>query len=165
MNEINLKHLKSILLASAILFGSAASFPKKITTHIKAPKEMIEHDTVKLRTYPYHKTEFEKVNDFLTFMAYDKRAGADKETFFIDNGSQENLSELEIEITYYNTAGKEIHKRTVEISQAFPAKETRKVDVKSWDTQKSYHYVNSVPSSKGSTPYTVKFKVLSFTIE
>lgn len=150
------------IILSLLVFPCGA---KKVTTHITAPKVDPREESMKLRTYPIHKTEFEKVGDYITFMAYDKRAGAEKETFFLDNGSPENLNAVEIEISYYSTRGKLIHKRTVEVNQYFPAKETRKVDIKSWDAQKSYHYVNSVPSPKGSTPYTVKFRLLSFTKE
>lgn len=135
---------------------------KKVSTRIKAPTLNPEDMMQKIRTYPFHITEFERVNDQLTFMAYDKKASADKETFFVDNGSDATLTALEIEISYFNGSGKLIHKRSVEILQEFPARETRKVDIASWDKQKSFHYINSVPSTKGSTPYTVRFKVLSF---
>lgn len=134
---------------------------KRITTKITAPKSETQ-TSARLRTYPHHETEFERVSQKLTFMAYDKKAGSDKETFFVDNGSNVSLSEIEVEISYYNTSGKLIHKRTVDISQDFPARETRKVDISSWDRQKSFHYINSVPSTKGSIPYTVRFRVLSF---
>lgn len=135
---------------------------KKVTTRFKAPASDWKDSNIKLKTYPYHKSEFEKVSDNLTFMAYDKKASSDKETFFVDNGSSVVLEALEVEISYYNANGKLIHRREVEINQQFPAKETRKVDIASWDKQKSFHYVNSVPSTKGSTPYTVRFRVLSF---
>ena len=135
---------------------------KKVSTRIKAPVPDKKETERVMRTYPHHLSEFEKVAEKLTFMAYDKKASADKETFFLDNGSDKSLSVVEIEISYFNAAKKQIHKRVVELSQDFPAKETRRVDIPSWDLQKSFHYINSVPSKKGSTPYTVRFKVLSF---
>lgn len=164
MNTKIIKHISTgiiILMSGFLSFSSADA--KKISTRVNAPKEdSAANYAVKLKTYPYHETEFEKISGDLTFMAYDKKAGSDKETFFVDNGSDENLSAIEIEISYFNKEGKLIHKRTVEVKQDFPHKETRKVDISSWDKQKSYHYINSVPSTKGSTPYTVRFKVLSF---
>lgn len=104
-----------------------------------------------------------KIAGKINFMAYDKKTGASKETFFIDNGSDISLAGVEIEISYFNSSGHLIHKREAEIFQDLPSNETRKVDIVSWDTQKSYHYINSIPSPKGSTPYTVRFKVLSYT--
>lgn len=163
MKPLKTKHL----IPAAVLLSLSASYiamdAKKVSTKIVAPKQEATNFTTRLRTYPFHATEFEKVSEALTFMAYDKKAGADKETFFVDNGSDKSLSALELEISYFNGQRKLIHRRTIEIEQEFPPKETRKVDIKTWDLQKSYHYINSVPSSKGSTPYTVAFKVLSFT--
>lgn len=163
-----MNRFKSVLrnsLAAALCVVAlipAAALAKRISTRIKAPATDTTEFRARLKTYPYHATEFERVSDAVTFMAYDKKASADRETFFVDNGSSVAISSLEVEISYYNTSGKLIHKRTVEINQTFPPKETRKVDISSWDRQKSFHYVNSVPSTKGSSPYTVRFKVLSF---
>lgn len=154
-------------LAAVIILGSISITPgdvlaKNVTIKITPPKNEDVNDATRLKTYPYHETEFERVNEKLTFMAYDKKTSASKETFFVDNGSDVSLTMIEIEISYVNEAGKVIHRRVVELSEEFPAKETRRVDIPTWDTQKSFHYVNSVPSKKGSTPYTVRFKVLSF---
>ena len=160
-----MKRLITIISLAIVLLLTSGAEARKVTTTFKAPQRDKSAMKEKLKTYPKQKDEFEEVSDYLTFMAYDKRTSADKETFFVDNGSTKALKSLELEITYFNTAGKQIHKRTVEISQDFPAKETRKVDIKTWDGQKSFHYVNSIPSKNGSTPYTVKFRVLSFTVD
>lgn len=160
------RHIKNccaaLLLTGAVCLGTGIE-AKRVTTKFKAPAMTERQMRARARTYPYHLNEFERVNGYLTFMAYDKKASADNETFFVDNGSTADLSLIEVEISYYNSAGKLIHRRTVELSQEFPANETRKVDISSWDKQKSFYYINSVPSTKGSSPYTVKFKVLSFT--
>lgn len=133
----------------------------RVTTRLKAPSRTTLESENRLRTYPEHKTDFEEVVENVTFIAYDKKASSDKETFFVDNGSDKSLDSIELEITYYTPDGRQIHKRTVFLNQSFPAKESRKVDIKSWDTQRSFHYINSVPSTKGSAPYTVRFKILS----
>lgn len=138
---------------------------KRVTTKVKPPVQKNEHNANKWKTTPSNKEEFRKVSEKLTFMAYDKRTSSATETFFVDNGSDSDLKCLEVEISYFNSAGRLIHKRTVELEQEFPSKETRRADVQSWDKQKSFHYVNSVPSAKGSTPYTVRFKVLSFIVK
>lgn len=151
-----------LLLAAAAAFGSDA---RRVKTRLAAPKTNKKELRQKLKTNAGHGEEFDRIKEHLNFMAYDKKASADKETFFVDNGSTTNLKAIEIEITYYNEAGKQIHRRTVEIEESFPANETRKVDIASWDRQKSFHYINSVPSKQGSTPYTVRFRVVSFTPE
>lgn len=152
--------LLSLMMVSAI---NAEVSAKRITTRLSAPKftsASRQHTHKEPLTHGY---EFEQISRKLTFMAYDKRAAADKETFFVDNGSDTDLSAIEIEISYFNSAGKLIHKREVEIRQDFPANESRKADIPTWDIQKSFHYINSVPSRKGSSPYTVRFKILSVT--
>lgn len=146
-----------------ICISGCNTHAKKVTTKLKAPVEKESVISNRYKTYPHHATEFEMVSNHLVFIAYDKKANASKETFFVDNGSDFDLKSLDLEISYYNENGKLIHKRTIELDIEFPHKETRKVDISSWDTQKSYHYINSVPSTKKSTPYTVKFRILSFT--
>lgn len=158
MKKICIFLAATLILISAAVTGQA----KKITTRLKAPAHDKQELTEKLKVRPGNE-DFKIVSDSLIFLAYDKKGSSTTETFFIDNTSSANLSELEIEISYYNEGGKLIHRRTEEIRQQFPAKESGKVDIPTWDKQKSYHYTNSVPSAKGSTPYTVRFRVLSFT--
>lgn len=160
------KNLRLHLILPAIILalGLAASSveARKVTTRLKAPTTTKEQRRESRKVTTRDTEEFDSVRNNLTFMGYDKKTSAAKETFFVDNSSDTSLSALELEISYYNSTGKLIHKRKVEIKENLPAKETRKVDIPSWDTQKSYHYEKSVPSTKGSTPYTVKFKVVSF---
>ena len=157
-------HRVLYLLLTGLVLALSAGTPtvtaKKVTTKLKAPTTNTGAN--RERTTRRFEGAFESVVSKLTFMAYDKKAGASKETFFVDNGSKQSLESLEIEIRYFNEAGKQIHRRTVTITQEFPAEDTCKVDIDTWDKQHSFHYVNSVPSAKGSTPYTVKFKVISF---
>lgn len=161
------KHLKRILrfsLLSFIIASTAVSGmeAKKISTKLRAPAYDATALESRLRAAAQSSSGFRKTAESLTFMAYDKKASADKETFFVDNGSAKTLSSLEVEISYFTESNKLIHRRTVKLDQPFPAKETRRVDIPSWDKQKSFHYINSVPASKGSTPYKVRFKVLQF---
>ena len=136
---------------------------KRVTSKFNAPASTIKEKAKRHKVGRSNKEGMEKIAGKINFIGYDKKTNAAKETFFVDNSSDINLSSLEIEISYYNKAGKQIHKRKVEINQLIPSKETRMVDIPSWDTQKSFHYTNSTASSKGSTPYTVRFKVISYT--
>lgn len=145
-----------------IWLESHSLYGKRVSTRLTAPSRTLHDSESKLRTYPSHKTDFDEVAELLTFIGYDKKASSAKETFFVDNASDYPLSSIELEISYFSVSDRQIHRRTVELKNHFPSKESRKVDIPSWDTQKSFHYINSVPSSKGSTPYKVRFKVLSF---
>lgn len=155
-----LKVLICVVLISAHLYSVDA---KKVSTRLSAPSSSLTQRSSRHKVKSSNRSEMSKIKGKINFMAYDKKTGAAKETFFVDNGSDLNLSGIEVEITYLSSAGRQIHKRKVEINQDFPARETRKVDIPSWDAQKSFHYINSVPSPKGSTPYSVRFKVLSYT--
>lgn len=135
---------------------------KRISTKLKAPPKSSYDPDRKNRIYSSQKEEFEEVAKRLTFLGYDKKTSSAKESFFVENGSETPLSSIELEITYFTTAGKQIHKRTVELKEAFTPGDSKKVDIPSWDTQKSFHYLKSTPSKNGSTPYSVRFRVLSF---
>lgn len=161
---VNLCFNKIIFILLMAVLGSLSLEGKKITTHHKVSKSKQTEDISNNRKNDVSEEEFETISNLLAFYAYDKKASSSKETFFVENKSEIPISHLKLEISYFNTSGKLIHKREVTLSDKFPGEETRKVDIPSWDLQKSFHYIKSAPSAKGSTPYTVKFKILSFSI-
>ena len=155
--------LLSLVFSLFLLFAFVPDgVAKKVNTKVKPPVADFSRKARKQGSPQRDGESYEKIAEQLTFMAYDKRASADKETFFVDNGSALNLANIEVEISYFSESGKQIHRQKVELEGPFPARQTRKVDIRSWDTQKSFHYAKSAASKNGSTPYTVRFKVLSF---
>lgn len=161
--KISRLSLRLALCLAAFMMVAPSLDGRKVSTKVKAPKETKKTLSPRRTVTPSDGEEFDAVNDAVVFLGYDKRGNADKETFFIENGSATDIKSMEVEITYLTAAGKQIHKRHIEILEPVPAGETRKVDIKSWDLQHSYHYVNSLPSAKGSTPYTVAIHLLAFT--
>lgn len=164
LNILKVSFAFSAVLTLSVL--TAASLPaKKITTRVK-PQPVVTVPLVEDKTItPDAGEEFYEVTGKLTFSGYDKPSASSKESFFIDNGSENSLSAIELEISYRNREGKEIHRRSVTVEENLPAGEMRRVEIKSWDTQRSFHYAGSKPSKNGSTPYTVRFRVISFTPE
>lgn len=157
-------YLRILSLALALAVTAVPdAYSKKVTSKYKAPKATVSHAEKRGKVYPSDGERFTEVAGQLTFLGYDKKTTSAKESFLIDNKSDMDIEALELEITYLTPSGKQINKRTVNIKQLVPAGETRSVDIKSWDTQHSYHYVNSTASKSGSTPFTVRFKILSFT--
>lgn len=146
---------------------------RKVSTKLSAPKAdsykeketevnaLLSQFSNNLTVLTEDSTEFAGIARGISFIAYDKKTSASKETFFVENGTDESIDEIAVRINYYNTSGKLIHSNDEVIKGVFPAGETRKVDIKSWDTQKSFHYIHSTPSKKGSTPYTVSIRVLA----
>ena len=158
---------KFSLLVFLILMGGVFGFSKKITTRNTAPKQT-DIEAAARKNIPVITEDsigFHEIADNLIFLAYDKKTSASKETFFIENKSDSDLKSLNIEISYFTSDGKLIHRRETSLDGDFRSGETRKVDISSWDTQKSYHYIHSAASKKGSTPYSVRIRVLSFTEE
>ncbi|MDE6785936.1 MAG: hypothetical protein K2J46_02710, partial [Muribaculaceae bacterium] len=68
---------------------------------------------------------------------------------------------MEIEITYFDMQGRQLHKRTVPLSVNVPPHETIRTDIKSWDTQKSFYYHKSAKPKRQATPFNVKLRLLS----
>lgn len=151
------------LLFLVMVFVTSDAGAKKITTRLNVPKVVKPTDKSSIFTAECGE-EFDNVAHNVIFFGYDKKASATKESFLIKNESASDIFSIEIEISYFTTTGNLIHKRTAEVKTAVPSGETRIVDIPSWDTQKSYHYIYSTPSQKGSTPYTVRFHIISFSL-
>ncbi|MDE7381250.1 MAG: hypothetical protein K2N03_03880, partial [Muribaculaceae bacterium] len=96
---------------------------------------------------------------------YDKHASSSVESFFISNKSDHNISGITLDINYLTPDNRQLHKRTEEIILYIPAGETRMAEIKSWDKQKSFHYIKSQPSRKPSSPYKVTITPLSVLID
>lgn len=94
----------------------------------------------------------------VVFSGYDKKASADKESFFVSNKSDRTLTGISLYMVYLTTDSMQLHKRWVSVRCHIPAGETAKVDVKTWDTQKSfYYYLSDAPRRSRATPYMVRF--------
>lgn len=97
----------------------------------------------------------------IRFYGFDKTVGSSIESFFIVNGLDSPLVGLEIEITYVDMKGRQLHKRSVTVECDIPAGETKRVDTKSWDTQKSFYFYQSVKPKRQATPFDVRLRLLS----
>ncbi len=95
----------------------------------------------------------------VNFSGYDKKASADKESFFVTNRSDRLLSGFSLYIVYLTPDSVQLHRRWVKINCSIPPGETGKVDIKSWDTQKSFYYhLSDPPRRRNATPYIVRFE-------
>lgn len=100
----------------------------------------------------------------IRFYGFDKTVGSSMESFFISNGLDDAISELEIDITYTDMKGRQLHRRSVKLDCSIPPKETMRTDIKSWDTQKSFYFHQSVKPKRQATPFAVKIDLLSVTL-
>lgn len=91
---------------------------------------------------------------------YDKTASSSTESFFLTNTTDRTLSGIDFTLTYYSLDGRQLHSRHVEIDCAIPPGETRKYDIKSFDTQKSFYYYKSRPPRRRSaTPFRITVQI------
>lgn len=106
----------------------------------------------------------EKISPAIRFYGFDKTATSSIESFFISNGLEDTLACVEVEITYFDMKGRQLHKRSVSIDCDLPHGETRRYDVKGWDTQKSFYFHQSVKPKRQATPFDVRLELLSVTL-
>lgn len=99
--------------------------------------------------------------DSVHFAGFDKPSSSDKESFFITNRLPKTIAGLTLEITYLTPEGRLLHRRVLTQRCYVPAGETRKLDVRSFDTQGAYHYYLSSPGRSGATPFKVSFRPLT----
>lgn len=94
--------------------------------------------------------------DQIVFSGFDKPGSSSSESFFITNNTDRILSGVSMYIEYLTPDGRQLHKRWVRLNCSVPPGETRKADIKSWDTQRAFHYAESAPG-RHSSPFSVKF--------
>lgn len=150
---------------------------KKVSTKMKEPKESKtqkeRNDTAGMQmtkgTFMVA-SECEDCNNGyklsqLKFFGFDKPLTSVKESFFITNNTDRRLRGITLYITYNSTGGKMLHKRFLKLDCDIPAGETRKADIESFDTQRSFYYVKSAVPKKQATPFDVKFDLVAYYLE
>ena len=105
----------------------------------------------------------ERVRPSIRFYGFDKTAASNMESFFISNGLDRTVSELVVIITYSDMKGRQLHRQEVKIDCTIPPGETRRTDIKSWDTQKSFYYHKSAKPKRQATPFDVRLELKSAT--
>lgn len=96
----------------------------------------------------------------IKFYGFDKTASATAESFFIVNDLDSILNGVEVEITYFDMKGRQLHRRICEVECMVAPHETMRIDIKSWDTQKSFYYHRSAKPKRQATPFEVNIKLL-----
>lgn len=90
---------------------------------------------------------------------FDKVATSVKESFFISNRTDRNLTGLTVRITYLTLDSMQLHRRDADIDICIPAGETRKADITSFDSQRSFHYYKSITSRRATTPFDIRMQI------
>lgn len=135
---------------------------KQSATSIKSNNSETSDSIISLTTDSLTFTE--KIRPNIHFYGFDKTATSNLESFFISNGLDNTITGMEIEITYFDLKGRQLHKRKVSIDCSIPAGETMRTDIKSWDNQKSFYFHKSAKPKRQATPFNVKIELLSLTL-
>lgn len=98
----------------------------------------------------------------IAFSGYDKTRTSRTESFFITNNTDRTMTGITMYVEYLTTDGRQLHKRFVRLVCDIPPGETRKADLESWDSQKSFYYEKSDAPKRGGTPYSVIFDPVAF---
>lgn len=100
--------------------------------------------------------------DQIVFTGYDKPLNAANEVFFITNNTDRTMSGVTLYVEYLTIDGRQLDKRFVKLSCSIPPGETRRAELKSWDTQRSFYYEKSVQPKRQATPFKVVFDPVAF---
>lgn len=101
----------------------------------------------------------------LKIRGYDKPLRSRRESFFVVNTDTCGFDTLYLTLTYYDNAGRMLHRRSVAVGADVPAGETRNVGIPSWDRQYAfYYYLSPRPTRAAATPYRVTVSVDSVRI-
>ena len=169
---MNVRLSHRLIFVSAIVFMAASvatsTEARKIRTKHSVPKASFKQtsadDSNGLRSMSLADDSLQFCSSIvpaIRFYGFDKTITSNIESFFISNGLEETISEMEIVITYADMKGRQLHKRKVCIECDLPSGETRRYDIKSWDTQKSFYYHKSVKPKRQATPFDVRIKLIS----
>lgn len=100
-----------------------------------------------------------------SFAGFDKEPNSNMESFHLSNNSETTIIGYRVRVDYLDMQGRMLHSRVLNESCMVPPGETRRCDIKSWDTQHTYYYYLGNAPKKVATPFKVVFHPLAFRIE
>lgn len=124
-------------------------------------KLRLDPKALALETTAAFDTVYNPPPDSISLYGYEKTQTSTKETFFVRNHSNEDISELRITLTYSDLHGALLHRRDVDINLDLAAGETRFTSIKSWDSNKLWFYTGTQARHNAySTPFDVSYKIV-----
>lgn len=151
--------LAALFLALSLAARKQRTGPSRLTPE---PSPVVEQpDDTPLVTFD---TIISPSKSFVRFSGYDKPNRAVRETFFVTNNLPDSVTivKIDVEFTYTDMQGRMLHSQPHTIECDIPAGQTRKLSVRSWDSNNAFHYYRSTPPQRRqSTPYKVTSKVTS----
>lgn len=163
LRRIILQVAAMILACLAVADNAAArkirsKMPVKNSTAISSGKEKMPEEGI-IICESDSTDNISKIADKIRFYGFDKTANSSTESFFISNRTDSTLRKVILDILYLDMQGRQLHRRDVRFECEIPCGETKRQDVKSWDTQKSFYYYQSAKPRRQATPFKVKLEL------
>lgn len=101
------------------------------------------------------------ITDSVTVAGFDKPLRSVRESMFVTNRTTDSITGLGIEISYYDTQHRLLHRAAHAVSCDIPASETRRIEVRSFDRVGSFHYrLSPLPrGTRAATPFDATVRV------
>lgn len=156
-----------LLISTPDSFGKKIKQSLKVTTEKAHKKNINVADTAKENiitldvcdsdtvSFLYDSIPHTLVTSHIRFAGYDKTVTASKESFHAINETPFDIKGMTIRIIYKDMKGRMLHSRDVRIEKEISHDETRKIDIPSWDVQKSFYYYLSNEPKRTAAPYKV----------
>lgn len=113
-------------------------------------------------TFP---SDLKKKFSEIMFAGFEKEPNSTKESFILVNNTDEEITGFEIKIDYLDMQDRMLHSRVIGMDCMVPPGESRKFDIRSWDTQRTYFYYLGNEPKRVATPFKVKINPISFYIK
>lgn len=155
-----MKLLPLLLTLALITPLPAEGQSRRVRSKVKVSKEALVAGTFTVSSQCDDCNSNYRVNQ-VVITDYQKPAGSDKETFSVTNTTDKTLAAIGMQIEYLTTKGKQIHKRFVKVDCDVPPGETRIVNIRSWDRQRSWYYAHGQKPRKQARPYEAKLDVVT----
>lgn len=171
-----MKH-RFLLLLCLILFVSGITPARKIRHSLKIEKEAKKPETGKELLEGIEVTLKDSLNSTqmpiewlgklkkVSFAGFEKEANSNKESYILVNPTDLNICGYKVKIDYLDMQGRMLHSQMVTERCDVPPGESRKFDIKSWDSQHTYYYYLGNEPKKVATPFKVSFHPIAYWIK
>lgn len=153
-----LRFLMIFIVLSASVSGQKASAEKTLRGKLRVEKRQKED----ARQLSFDTVMVVSQAD-VRLSGYDKPLNSRKESLFISNRTEREITAVEIRITYKDMQGRMLHEMKRLLCADIPSGATRRVEFPSWDRQNSFYYHKGrQPRVENVTPYSVDCTVIRY---
>lgn len=139
-----------VILSIAVALGAAAKRTRTTRSNLKATPEVEA-------TAAFTLDSIAPADGDIALSGFEKTLRSRYESIFVTNNSPVDIKAISLTIEYFDTSGRQLHKRDVKVSCDIPRQQTRQIQFKSWDLQQVWHYRLSQPPQTRyqATPFDI----------